>query len=275
MRLANIRRNAEMLKELGLDTPTSTKQASSHHRRSSASSSSTKRGGAASASAPERSSKRLRNESTEGKKLPPRPPPQPTFAAEQAEAASYKEPFAGTLDAITHERDGQDDVEPDKLAKRRVCLAALTSSGTTAKQRSAKKPQASSKPASSRASGSSKKLAVGEAKRSASGHSAEWVGGFTLSSADDVVKVVPGRVYSVAVLPRNDVVALAAGDKYGNVGISWGPTGVEETAVFLPHVRAVSGILARARSPLAMHTSSYDGQVRCTPFTPPCASPRL
>lgn len=254
MRLANIRRNAAMLESLGLVSPS---PIGPPHKSAREKRPSQPRAPPVPA---ERSSKRLRNESVDGKKLPPKPPPPPTFAAEQAEAVLYAEPFVGTLDAVSHVRDGDAEGHQEMAAARRACLAALSTGGI--KQRPGQKSASSESRARAGGKTAPVKAKVAQAARTTS---SEWVGGFALTTPNDVVKVVPGRVYSLTLLPQTDVVAIAAGDKYGNVGVSWGPTGVEETTVFEPHVRSVSDMLTRTCSPLVINTGSYDGQVgkRC------------
>ncbi|KAM4743976.1 WD repeat-containing protein 76 [Anableps anableps] len=82
---------------------------------------------------------------------------------------------------------------------------------------------------------------------------------------DNVVKVVKDRIFSAAFHPCSSSLLLAAGDKWGKVGLwnlgaEWGDDGV---LLFEPHSRPV-GCLAFSRcSPTQLLSASYDGSLRC------------
>ncbi|PSN55626.1 WD repeat-containing protein 76 [Blattella germanica] len=84
----------------------------------------------------------------------------------------------------------------------------------------------------------------------------------TLSS-ENVAKVVPHRVYSMAVHPSNDLL-LAAGDKWGNVGL-WNVNGKEgkDIMLFNPHIGPVSCINFCSYNPERIYSTSHDGTVVC------------
>ncbi|XP_026234842.1 WD repeat-containing protein 76 isoform X1 [Anabas testudineus] len=82
---------------------------------------------------------------------------------------------------------------------------------------------------------------------------------------DRVAKVVKDRIFSAAFHPCTSTLLMAAGDKWGKVGLwkldgGWGHDGV---LLFEPHTRPV-GCMAFSRAH-AMHllSLSYDGSLRC------------
>ncbi|XP_057705504.1 WD repeat-containing protein 76-like isoform X2 [Corythoichthys intestinalis] len=85
-------------------------------------------------------------------------------------------------------------------------------------------------------------------------------------SEDKIAKVVKKRIYSAAFHPASTSLLMAAGDKFGNVGLwslgsNWGDDGV---LLFEPHTRAI-GCLAFSRThPAQLLSLSYDGSLRCT-----------
>lgn len=83
-------------------------------------------------------------------------------------------------------------------------------------------------------------------------------------SEDRVVKVVKDRIFSAAFHPCTSHLLMAAGDKWGRVGLwspdhHWGDDGV---LLFEPHSRPVSCMAFSTSSDLL--SVSYDGTLRCT-----------
>ncbi|XP_053172805.1 WD repeat-containing protein 76 [Scomber japonicus] len=82
---------------------------------------------------------------------------------------------------------------------------------------------------------------------------------------DRVAKVVKDRIFSAAFHPCTTSLLMAAGDKWGKVGLwnlgaDWGDDGV---LLFEPHTRPV-GCLAFSRAhPTQLLSLSYDGSLRC------------
>jgi len=85
-----------------------------------------------------------------------------------------------------------------------------------------------------------------------------------------VAKVVPGRVFSVTWHPSPTNLMLAAGDKYGNVGL-WNMTNNENdndscnVVAFTPHSKPVSH-LDFSTIPNKLLSCSYDATLRCGDF---------
>uniref|UniRef100_A0A3B5M5C2 WD repeat-containing protein 76 n=1 Tax=Xiphophorus couchianus TaxID=32473 RepID=A0A3B5M5C2_9TELE len=82
---------------------------------------------------------------------------------------------------------------------------------------------------------------------------------------DDVVKVVKDRVFSAAFHPCSSSLLLAAGDKWGKVGLwnmgaEWGDDGV---LLFEPHSRPVGSMAFSRCHPNQLLSASYDGSLRC------------
>ncbi|PWA29178.1 hypothetical protein CCH79_00006176, partial [Gambusia affinis] len=82
---------------------------------------------------------------------------------------------------------------------------------------------------------------------------------------DDVVKVVKDRIFSAAFHPCSRNLLLAAGDKWGKVGLwnmgaEWGDDGV---LLFEPHSRPVSSMAFSRSHPNQLLSASYDGSLRC------------
>ncbi|XP_054626423.1 WD repeat-containing protein 76 isoform X2 [Dunckerocampus dactyliophorus] len=84
-------------------------------------------------------------------------------------------------------------------------------------------------------------------------------------SEEKVAKVVKDRIFSAAFHPSSTSLLMAAGDKWGKVGLwslggDWGDDGV---LLFEPHTRPV-GCLAFSRAhPAQLLSLSYDGSMRC------------
>ncbi|KAM6942699.1 WD repeat-containing protein 76 [Xenentodon cancila] len=82
---------------------------------------------------------------------------------------------------------------------------------------------------------------------------------------DAVAKVVKDRIFSAAFHPCSSSLLMAAGDKWGKVGLwnmgaDWGDDGV---LLFEPHTRPV-GCMAFSRAhPTQLLSLSYDGSLRC------------
>lgn len=227
-RLANIERNADLLKSLGLVSDAAAKVKSP---KASKRSSTKRKSNGLGATPPARQSKRVRNLDVDGTKLAEPIQKTPTFAEEQAHEEAQQAPFVGVLGATDHTHDPEAN-SPEHQAQRRACASALTSK---------------------RGKQIKKRVNVGT------------LGGLrrlSLSEETSVFKLVPGRVYSGIVHPRTDVLAAIVGDRYGHVGISWGNTGKENQAVFHPHVRPVSDLMIGANNDNQILTCSYDGQLR-------------
>ncbi|XP_061671177.1 WD repeat-containing protein 76 isoform X2 [Syngnathoides biaculeatus] len=84
-------------------------------------------------------------------------------------------------------------------------------------------------------------------------------------SEDRVAKVVKGRIFSAAFHPAPARLLMAAGDKYGNVGLwsvddDWGDDGV---LMFEPHSRPVPCLAFSRTDPAQLLSLSYDGSLRC------------
>mmetsp|Transcript_12586 Transcript_12586/g.25160 ORF Transcript_12586/g.25160 Transcript_12586/m.25160 type:complete len:781 (-) Transcript_12586:525-2867(-) len=79
----------------------------------------------------------------------------------------------------------------------------------------------------------------------------------------DVAKVVPERIFSLAFHPSTQKLLVAAGDKWGNLGLFDPDCADEAQAVtlFTPHSRPVSSLYFDSGAKL--YSSSYDNTVRC------------
>ena len=82
-----------------------------------------------------------------------------------------------------------------------------------------------------------------------------------------VAKVVPERIYAVAVHPSASSLLVAAGDKVGNLGL-WNVDGAAGTetdgvATWQPHTRTVNALQFAPQDPAKLYSSSHDGAVRC------------
>lgn len=87
--------------------------------------------------------------------------------------------------------------------------------------------------------------------------------------AEDVAKVVPGRIFSVAIHPSERRTLVASGDKYGNVGL-WNVddnSDEKEIYMFELHSRGVSRLSFCPWNPAHLLSLSYDGTVRCGDVT--------
>ncbi|XP_038136731.1 WD repeat-containing protein 76 [Cyprinodon tularosa] len=82
---------------------------------------------------------------------------------------------------------------------------------------------------------------------------------------DNVAKVVKDRIFSAAFHPCSSSLLMAAGDKWGKVGLwnlgaEWGNDGV---LLFEPHSRPVSCMEFSTAHPTQLLSVSYDGSLRC------------
>ncbi|XP_030614386.1 WD repeat-containing protein 76 isoform X2 [Archocentrus centrarchus] len=82
---------------------------------------------------------------------------------------------------------------------------------------------------------------------------------------DKVAKVVKDRIFSAAFHPCTSSLLMAAGDKWGKVGLwklggDWGDDGV---LLFEPHTRPVSCMAFSTSHPTQLLSLSYDGSLRC------------
>ncbi|XP_014674896.1 PREDICTED: WD repeat-containing protein 76-like, partial [Priapulus caudatus] len=83
-------------------------------------------------------------------------------------------------------------------------------------------------------------------------------------SAKRVAKVVPARIFSVAIHPSEQQTLVCAGDKWGHVGLwdvgsSLGSNGVH---LYEPHSRPISSIKFNPQDTGHLYSASYDGTVR-------------
>ncbi|XP_069029826.1 WD repeat-containing protein 76 [Embiotoca jacksoni] len=82
---------------------------------------------------------------------------------------------------------------------------------------------------------------------------------------EKVAKVVKDRIFSAAFHPCSSSLLMAAGDKWGKVGLwklgaEWGDDGV---LLFEPHTRPVGCIAFSSARPSQLLSLSYDGSLRC------------
>uniref|UniRef100_A0A3B4YZV0 WD repeat-containing protein 76 n=1 Tax=Stegastes partitus TaxID=144197 RepID=A0A3B4YZV0_9TELE len=82
---------------------------------------------------------------------------------------------------------------------------------------------------------------------------------------DKVAKVVKDRIFSAAFHPCTSSLLMAAGDKWGKVGLwklggDWGDDGV---LLFEPHTRPVGCMAFSTAHPTQLLSLSYDGSLRC------------
>ncbi|XP_053572132.1 WD repeat-containing protein 76 [Bombina bombina] len=80
-----------------------------------------------------------------------------------------------------------------------------------------------------------------------------------------VAKVVQNRIFSVAIHPSRSHALVAAGDKWGQVGL-WGldfKSSDDGVCLFMPHSRPVSCMSFSAVNAAQLFSLSYDGTVRC------------
>nr|XP_054757694.1 WD repeat-containing protein 76-like [Lytechinus pictus] len=79
-----------------------------------------------------------------------------------------------------------------------------------------------------------------------------------------VAKVVPERIFSVVVHPSVDKTIVAAGDKWGKIGL-WdvnSSKGDDGVFLFAPHSRPVNCLRFAPNDPNKLYSVSYDGTVR-------------
>ncbi|XP_075063610.1 WD repeat-containing protein 76 isoform X2 [Mixophyes fleayi] len=82
-----------------------------------------------------------------------------------------------------------------------------------------------------------------------------------------VAKVVPSLIFSVAVHPSKSQILVAAGDKFGHVGL-WDLRNKSGDGVYLfaPHSRPVTTLSFSPSNSAHLLSLSYDGTVRCGDF---------
>nr|XP_008118629.2 PREDICTED: WD repeat-containing protein 76 [Anolis carolinensis] len=87
-------------------------------------------------------------------------------------------------------------------------------------------------------------------------------------SRDSVAKVVRDRIYSVAVHPSESKTLVAAGDKWGQIGLWDLECGSEDGIhTFVTHSRPVSCIGFSPSNPAQLFSLSHDGTIRCGDVT--------
>jgi len=81
---------------------------------------------------------------------------------------------------------------------------------------------------------------------------------------DDIAKLVPERIYAIEVHPSATKLLVAAGDKWGKVGL-WDVDAGDDApvATFEPHSRPVAGLRVLPSTPHLLLSCSQDGAVRC------------
>lgn len=95
---------------------------------------------------------------------------------------------------------------------------------------------------------------------------AEELGALTVKE-DDMAKVVPERIYSLAFHPSSTKLLVAAGDTWGKIGL-WDCDNPGDDAAspcvvtFEMHTRPVGGLYFSPQRPSALLSCSQDGQVR-------------
>ncbi|XP_060611414.2 WD repeat-containing protein 76 [Anolis sagrei] len=87
-------------------------------------------------------------------------------------------------------------------------------------------------------------------------------------SGDSVAKVVRDRIYSVAVHPSESKTLVAAGDKWGQIGLWDLDCGSEDGIhTFVTHSRPVGCIYFSPSNPAHLLSLSHDGTIRCGDVT--------
>ena len=137
------------------------------------------------------------------------------------------------------------------------------------KQLLAKESSSSRRSNSSSSSGgsSSSSSSGGSRRKTTSSSTSQIAKVFSKLTVDEdhgVRKVTPERVYSLALMPSNNDVVVAAGDKKGNVGI-WNVGSNEASdGVFAtrPHSATVSHLSFSKTDHSKLITSSYDGSIK-------------
>ena len=83
-------------------------------------------------------------------------------------------------------------------------------------------------------------------------------------SEADVAKVVPDRIFSIAVHPSPDHLLVVAGDKRGKLGFFEPDYDQEDNCVTVcnVHSRPITSIMFDGASPQKLYTSAYDSMVR-------------
>ncbi|XP_064601418.1 WD repeat-containing protein 76-like [Liolophura sinensis] len=91
----------------------------------------------------------------------------------------------------------------------------------------------------------------------------------TKLTSDRVAKVVPDRVFSVAIHPTRDKVLVAGGGKWGAVGL-WDVDDIEDdqqgVVTLVPHSRPVNHLIFPTWHQDRLYSCSYDGSLRCAHF---------
>ncbi|KAM6426371.1 WD repeat-containing protein 76 isoform 2-T2 [Liasis olivaceus] len=85
---------------------------------------------------------------------------------------------------------------------------------------------------------------------------------------EHVAKVVKSRIYSVAVHPSESRTLVAAGDKWGQIGLWDLDCSLENGKyIFIPHSQPVSCLHFSPANPAHLLSLSYDGTLRCGDVT--------
>lgn len=89
---------------------------------------------------------------------------------------------------------------------------------------------------------------------------------FTIAKGEQVIKVVPSRIYTIAIHPSPKVILASAGDKVGHLGFLdassfWNDAGSPRYFLFKPHDGAISGQQYNPQDSSQLFTSSYDGSI--------------
>jgi len=110
-----------------------------------------------------------------------------------------------------------------------------------------------------------KKGAAGTAKAPSRAPPPAAIDPLGLAVADaDIAKLVPDRIFSMEVHPSPTKLLVAAGDKWGRVGL-WDVDAGDDApvATFQPHTRPVSGLRVLPSTPHLLFSCAHDGAVRC------------
>lgn len=176
---------------------------------------------------------------------PVRKPPAPLDAAKVSTGATSAEEAAAFLARLS------DDKHTPRL------LSGADGDGTTAPK--AKKPKVAPK-AKAKTTAALEPLALAVAHDAV----ARLAACEALSVADDdMAKLVPDRIYSMEVHPSPTKLLVAAGDKWGRVGL-WDVDAGDDApvATFQPHSRPVGGLRVLPSMPHLLLSCAHDGAVR-------------
>ena len=151
----------------------------------------------------------------------------------------------------TDDGDDDDDDDDDEVKAMKANTTRTTSGFVSSLQRLS---------AEAAAAGTEPPLAKDEAAY------AQRIGKLRIGE-EEVAKVVPDRIYSVAVLPSASSIVAAVGDRSGNLGI-WNYSDQSKLAdngvlAFNPHTATINVLEFDPTSPSRLFSTAYDGTIRC------------